>query len=209
MDNQPIIIIGNGGHAKVLTECLLLQNRKIIGFLDKVDSINQYGIPYLGDDSKINTYNPKHIQLVNGIGSTSNLKLRKEIFLKFKQMGFEFTTVIHPSSIISTYSLVSEGVQILAGAILQPFSKIGQNSIINTKASIDHDCIIGGHCHIAPGVCISGNVIVKDESHIGTGACIIQNITIGKRAVIGAGSVVLNDISDGKKAYGVPCKEAT
>lgn len=92
----------------------------------------------------------------------------------------------------------------MAGAVINVGSRIGDNSVINTRAALDHDCRIGCHVHIAPGSVISGGVKIGDGTHIGTGSSIIQCINVGINSVIGAGSVVVKDIPDNVKAYGVP-----
>jgi len=95
----------------------------------------------------------------------------------------------------------------MAGSVIQPGSVIKKNTIINTKVSVDHDCIIGAHVHLAPGVTISGGVCVEDAVHIGTGALVIQGIHIGKKCLIGAGSLVLNNIKEGSTVFGLPARE--
>jgi acetyltransferase-like isoleucine patch superfamily enzyme len=84
---------------------------------------------------------------------------------------------------------------------------VGHNSIINTRASVDHDCVIGAHVHLAPGVTLSGGVTVGEGTHIGTGAVVIQGMTIGPRAIVGAGAVVVADVPAGAVVLGVPARE--
>lgn len=207
-NNKPIIIIGAGDHAKVLLDILLEQDLKVLGLTDNKISKGTliYNIPVLGDDFEIQKYKTDEIELVNGIGSVGDTSLREKIFLSFKQKGYTFSNVIHSSAIISKRAKLGEGVQILAGTVINTEAQIGDNTIINTKSSIDHGCVIGKHCHIAPGCSFSGCVSVGDSTHIGTGSSIIQGIKIGKKVLIGAGSVVIHDVVDNKKAYGVPAK---
>lgn len=207
MKELPVIIIGNGGHAKVLVDILLSQKRHIIGFTTPSKEDNPYDIPYIGNDEAIISYSPEEVELVNALGSTRNMTARKRVYNFFRLEGYTFTRVISPNSIISKHVDLGEGVQIMAGAVVQPFVNIADNTIINTAVSIDHDCIVGQHCHIAPGTTMSGAVTVGDSTHIGTGTTIIQNVDIGSNVLVGAGSVVLNDIKNGRKAYGVPAKE--
>ncbi len=206
---RPVIIIGSGGHAKVLIAALLILRREIIGVLE-ADRDKHGGflskIPIIGDDESVKNYKPKEIELVNGIGSVGLPYKRMEIYQKFKKMGYRFAGVVHPSSIVMGDVQLDEGVQIMAGAIIQPGCRIGDNVIINTGAILDHDCIIGEHTHIAPGAVLSGSVHIGAASHVGTSATIIQGIKIGKNALIGAGSVVINNISTGSKAVGVPAR---
>ena len=92
----------------------------------------------------------------------------------------------------------------MAGVVIQPSSMIGRNAIINTRASVDHDCIIGDHVHIAPGVTLSGAVRVEEGAHVGTGCTVIQGVQIGRNSTIGAGSLVLKDVPARTTVYGVP-----
>lgn len=205
--SKPVIIIGAGGHAKVLISTLKALERKIIGILDPDKPIGQTvdGICILGDDDKVRNYAPDSIELVNGLGSVSLPVKRKEIYMKFNN-SYKFATVIHPSATIAENVNINEGAQIMAGAIVQTGSTISINAIINTGAIVDHDCHIGQHAHVAPGAVLSGDVQVGDMSHIGTGATIIQGIKIGSNVIVGAGAVVIHNVKDGYKVVGNPAK---
>ena len=205
--NKPIIMIGNGGHASVLTEMLLAQKETIIGFTAPTSEENAFGLTYLGSDEVIEEYNPADIELVLGIGTIKPSPLREKIFTKFTQKKYHFKSIIHPSAIIAPSVQLGQGVQIMAGTIIQTNTTVADNSIINTGALIDHDCQISSHIHIAPGTKISGSVHIEKGTHVGTGATIIQGIHIGSNCLIGAGAVVVNNIANDIKAVGVPAKE--
>lgn len=206
--NKPVIIIGDGGHASVLVETLLIQQREIIGYTAPSKEKEFFDLPYLGTDDMIaDNYNPNEVELVLGLGTVTTSNVGKSIFLHFKSLAFSFANVIHPTAIISPTTQIGEGAQIMAGTILQANVSIEDNTIINTGSIIDHDCLIGKHAHIAPGSTLSGGVQIGDGCHIGVGTSIIQGITIGHETTIGAGSVVVKDIGSGKTAYGVPAKE--
>lgn len=209
MKKKPVIILGNGGHAQVLADILILQNREILGFTAPIKEANPYNIPYLGCDDEILKFSPCEIELVNAIGSVSTTLNRKRLFDYFKPYNYSFATIIHPSSIIAASVELGEGVQIMAGSIIQPFTKIDDNTIVNTSVSIDHGCSIGRHCHIAPGTVFSGEVVIGEGTHIGTSSTIIQNVKIGKNVLVGAGSLILNDVLDNKKVFGSPAKEVS
>jgi UDP-perosamine 4-acetyltransferase len=161
----------------------------------------------LGGDDVVSEFPPSEIQLVNGLGSVGLPVKRQQIFERFKGMGYRFATVIHPSAVLSSDVELGEGAQVIAGVVIQPGSRIGINSIINTSASVDHDCIIADHVHIAPGVTLSGGVKVGECSHIGTGATLIQGISIGSACLVAAGAVVTKDIADGAMVRGVPARK--
>lgn len=208
-NDLPLIIIGSGGHSRVLIDGLQMLGRTIL-FCTDVDSSRKgetlLGVPVKGDDQLIAEFAQSKVQLVNGIGSIGKPSLRKTIFENWTGNGYEFAGIVHPSAIVSPTAMIEQGAQIMAGAIIQSGAVIGRNSIVNTGASIDHDCHIGPHTHIAPRVTLSGSVRVGGCTHIGTSASVIQCISIGTRCIVGAGATVLNDLSDDTVAFGTPAK---
>ena len=209
--NRPIIIIGGGGHAKVVADVLKLQGHFVLGYtdLDSEKGCLPSTIPFLGNDQAIFGYQPASILLANGLGSVRSTAGRRQIFECFANAGYQFVTLVHPSAIVANDVTIQEGVQIMAGAVIQPGSRIGKNVIVNTKASLDHDCLLGDHVHVAPGVTISGGVCVGDGTHIGTGATIVQGISVGKHCLVGAGAVVVAAVKDGRVVVGVPAREVS
>jgi sugar O-acyltransferase (sialic acid O-acetyltransferase NeuD family) len=89
---------------------------------------------------------------------------------------------------------------------VQADTKIGEHTIVNTGASIDHDCAIGSFCHIAPQVTLCGEVSVGDGTIVGSGTTVVPGITIGKWCKIGAGSVVTKNIPDFGVSVGNPAR---
>jgi sugar O-acyltransferase (sialic acid O-acetyltransferase NeuD family) len=203
----PVIILGGGGHAKVLLEVLFLRHKELLGYtsLDGEAKVVS-GIARLGDDKVVLEYAPDNLRLVNGVGSIASTSSRKRLFDLFQKRGYRFESVIHPSVVMASDTWLEEGVQIMAGAVVQPGSRVGANAILNTGAVIDHDCDIGSHVHIAPGAVLSGGVRVENEAHVGTGAVVIQGLTIGAGSIIGAGAVVLQNVPPGVTVVGVPGK---
>ena len=207
--SAPVLILGAGGHAKVLIEALLASSAVIAGIVDPDPAMvgtKLLGVPVLGGDELVREFPQAEILLVNGLGSVGLPLRRRELFERFKEMGYGFATVIHPSAVVASDIELGEGAQLMAGAVVQPGSRIGSNVIVNTRASVDHDCIIGDHVHIAPGVTLSGGVVVGDSCHIGTAATIIQGVRIGSGSVIGAGALVLKDVPHSVTVVGVPAK---
>lgn len=199
-----VIILGAGGHAKVIADIIKKNNDNLLGFLDDCEEI-QNQIIY--DNKKVigkieECINYDNAYFVIGIG---NNKIRKLIAEKYQ---LNWYTAIHPSAIIADEVLIGPGSVIMPGAIINPGSKIGTHCIINTKSSIDHDNIIEGFVHVSPGATLAGTVHIKEGTWICAGATIINNITIEKDNIIGAGAVVIRDILDTNHTFvGVPAKK--
>lgn len=205
----PVIMIGAGGHARVLLDLLACLGREILFITDRDEKWHGQSIGAIevrGSDELILQYATDQVRLVNGVGSASPPLARREVYWRFRSRGYEFDTLLHPTAIIAERTRIEAGVQIMAGAIVQTGSHIGVNSLINTRASIDHDCRIGPHVHIAPGVTLSGDVRVGEATHIGTGATVIQGVSIGAEAMIGAAAAVIRDVPDRARVVGVPAR---
>lgn len=205
--SKPLLIIGAGGHAKVLIDALQLLKAPILGICEQNPvAVNSelLGVPIILSDAELEKYPSESVTLVNGIGGVKDPSLRREVFQRLKLLGYDFFQVIHPSAIISANAVLAEGVQVMAGAVIQAGARIAENAVVNTRTSIDHDCQIGAHVHLAPGVTVCGNVKIGDSVHVGSGAIIIQGIAVGSHCLIGAGTLVQKDVPAGATIIGVP-----
>ncbi|MDH5524785.1 MAG: acetyltransferase [Desulfobulbaceae bacterium] len=209
MNTPPLLIIGAGGHARVLLDIILEHSMTMLGIVDVNPALigqEIFGVPVIGQDDLVSGYSPDALRLVNAVGSVGSMLIRKGVYWKFKELGFSFQTIVHRSATIGKEVILAEGVQVMAGAIIQAGAQLGCNTLINTAATVDHDCRIGDHVHIAPGATLSGNIVVGDGTHIGTGANIIQGLKIGRDVIVGAGAVVVDNLPDGVTAVGVPAR---
>ncbi len=209
MKEKPVILLGAGGHAKVLLDILLEQHFEVLGIAEKDGADlppDLYGVPVIGNDSDVQQYPPDKVGLVNGIGSIGSTAARQKVYEKFKRQGYCFPQVIHPGAVVSRRAELCEGVQVMARAVVNIGTRVCENAIINTNASVDHDCLIGAHVHIAPGVTLSGGVTVGEGSHIGTGASVVQGVQISNNVIVGAGAVVTKDLEGTSVFCGVPAR---
>jgi UDP-perosamine 4-acetyltransferase len=206
--DRPVIVLGGGGHARVLLDLLQMINATILGATtaDGCGEPPQPGIPILGDDSVVADRSPAEVQLVNAVGTAKASESRKRLQEHFVAKGYRFPTLVHPAAVVSNLARLADGCQIMAGAVIQAGASIGCGAIVNTMASVDHDCRIGDYVHIAPGAHLSGSVEIGACSLIGTGTAIIQGIRIGALCTVGAGSAVIRDVADGICVGGVPAR---
>ncbi len=193
---KPVLLLGCGGHAKVVAAMLSLNNATVLGVVDKhysAEHIVFKGWDILGDDSIVENYPIQEIELANGIGFLPGAMSRIDVFNRFVDKGYPFVTIVHPQAIVAADVVLQQGVQVMAGAVIQPDAVIGENVIVNTGATVDHDCDIGASCHIAPGATLCGGVRLAENVFIGSGACVTQGVAIGANSVIGAGVVVTKE----------------
>lgn len=192
-----MFLFGASGHAKVVIEILESRREKIEGLIDddrNIKSLLEYPVfPF--SDALV-----KDKKLILTIG---NNIIRKKISSMVKA---EFAMAIHRSAIISSRSRIGEGSVVCGGVIINVNTEIGRHCIMNTSASIDHDCIIEDFVHVSPNATLCGGVQIGEGSHIGAAAVIIPEKKIGKWCTIGAGAVVINDIPDYSTAVGNPAR---
>lgn len=143
------------------------------------------------------------IQAIPAIGDN---RLREETCRLLESYGIPLQGANHPSAVVSRYAQIDPGVVICAGAIIGTGAWIGAGSIINTRASVDHDCRISPYVHIAPRATLGGNVTIETRAWIGLGACVREGIRIGADAVVGAGAVAVKSVPSGMTVVGVPAK---
>lgn len=202
--SRSIILLGAGGHAKVLLDALRCNGVEVLGFVGPDALATDLDVKCLGDDDSIENFSVEEVALVNGVG---NIGLRQRLFDAFKARGYDFAQVIHPSAIVSEADDLAEGAQVMAGSVIQAGVSIGENVIINTGACIDHDCSVGAHSHVAVGAVLAGDVSVGNRVFVGAGSSVIPGVHLGDDAVVGAGAAVICDVAPGKTVVGVPAKE--
>jgi UDP-perosamine 4-acetyltransferase len=210
VSDRPFIIVGGGGHARVVVSALRELGKSVLGCTDpSPDASLGKDVEHLGGDEVLAEYSTQEVVLTVGIGSTQDSTLRADLFTEQKKNEFYFPPVIHLHAFVASESSIEAGTQVMAGAIVQPGTRLAENIIVNTNASIDHDCDIHDHVHVAPGAAISGEVTLEEGVHVGTGASIIQGIHIGAGSVVGAGAVVIEDVPPETRVVGIPAQPIT
>ncbi len=203
-----LILLGAGGHATVLAEILQTADTPLAGLCAPQPPAPGLlaALPYLGDDEAIEQHAPDTVWLINGLGSSAGTTARTGIFRRFRETGYRFAGVRHPSAIISPSVRTGEGLQALAGSLINSETRLGDNVLVNSHAMIEHHGDIGDHCHIASGAVLCGNCRLESGVHVGAGAVIKQGVCIGTGAVIAAGAVVITDVPPHTLVAGVPAR---
>lgn len=197
---ESIILLGTGGHAHSVVDCIEAENRfHIYGFLDIEEKIGEEyrGYKVLGTDMLLEDSFKKGIKnAFVTIGYLGKNSIRDRLFFNLKKMGFTLPNIIDKTAIIAKDVVLGEGIFIGKRAVVNSDVEIKDMCIINTGAIIEHDCKIGDFSHISVGSVLCGGVQVGRESFIGANATIIQGRTIGNKCIIGAGVTIRKNIED-------------
>lgn len=194
-------VIGAGGHAQVVIALAEAAGYRIAGVYDDRRQVGTYVLthPIVGNlndvPDNVNTYS------IIAIGDNT---VRKSLSGRWKYVNW--LTLIHPTAWVAPNVIVGEGSVIMAGAIVQPNVQLGRHVIINTLASVDHECVLADFVHVAPGCRLAGNVQLEQGVFGGIGSLYTPGVKVGCWSVIGAGATVIKSLPSGVTAVGVPAK---
>lgn len=198
---RPLVMLGAGGHARVLLALVRAIGRPLLGVCDPVLQAEGrerwHEVNVLGDDAAMDRLGPHQVDLMLGVGKLPRSTARADLYAAWSTRGYAFPPLVHPAAWVAADVELSDGVQIMAGAVVQPGCMLGRNSIVNTRASVDHDCRIGADVHVAPGAVLCGNAEIGDRVFIGAGAVLIQGLRVGPDAIVGAGVTLVRDLRAG------------
>ena len=206
---KTLIVVGGGGHAKVLIDAIRSgAEYDLVGIVDARLPVGHrvLDVPVIGSDDLLLRGEPPRSVLALGVGSIRGGDRRKRLHDRFRELAYEFPVIRHARATVGPGVRLGDGTQVMAGAVVQPDTSLGPNCIVNTAAVIEHDCTIAGHCQAAPGAVLGGGVVVGECSFIGLGARVLPGIRIGCHVTVGAGAVVVHDVEDGATVVGVPAR---
>jgi UDP-perosamine 4-acetyltransferase len=202
---ESIVVIGAGGHAKVVIELARAAGLVVVGCVGKNDhQADVLGAPVIGGDEVLQAVfdsGTRHAVVAIGANDT-----RVRIGQSLTAMGFSLPPIISPSATVSPSAVVGIGVVVMAGAVINADCRIGDHVIINTCASVDHDGQVGDGVHIAPGARLAGSVTIGNGAMIGVGATILPGLAIGAGSTLGGGSTAITDIPANVVAVGSPAR---
>src|ERR1035438_842976 len=203
MNKPDLIIYGAGGHGRVVVDAALAAGWTIQSWIDDhPPSLTQWDISIVASKDVVwGTLTSR--KFIVAIGDN---RIRADVYRRLCELGLIPALVIHPSAVISHFARIGEGTMVAADVVVNPVASIGENCILNTGCSVDHDCRMGPHAHLCPGVRLAGMVVVGAGTTIGTGAVVIPSINIGEGCVIGAGEVVTTNLPPKAVAYGNPAR---
>jgi len=203
--DRRVIIVGAGGHAKVVIDVLRMAGWRPEGLLD-CNPIKRsvLGVEVVGDDHLSRSLFEAGYR--NAFVAIGRNDLRRRLGTQLRDMGFTIVTAAHPTATISPSAIIGSGVVIMPHAIINADARIRDFAIINTGAIVEHDCVVGEAAHIAPRSVIGGQVMIEDEVFFGIGAVARPHSVIGARSTVGAGAVVVGNVQPLQIVAGIPAR---
>lgn len=203
---RPLLILGAGGHAKVVAEAALATGRwDAVAFLDDRHPAARevMGWPVLGRLGDAPSLRGRYPDALVAIG---HCRTRLRVQNELRRNGFDLPVVVHPAAWVSPSATLGAGTVVFAQAAVNACARVGEACILNTGCSVDHDCALGDGVHVCPGARLAGEVAVGDATWVGIGSSVIQRVRLGADVTVGAGAAVLRDVPDGVTAVGVPAR---
>lgn len=201
------VIIGGGGHARVVLRAARSQGLNVLGYAAPVPGEDGVDVPYVGADAELaRKFDTKKCVAVLGMGKTAVAGARLSVFEQLQAEGFRFPSIVAQGAVVHENVHLGDGTVVLDGAVVATGAQLGRACIVNHNAVVDHDCCLGDDVHIAPGATLSGGVTVGDRCMIGAGATLIHSVKVCADCLIGAGATVVDDITAPGTYVGTPAR---
>jgi sugar O-acyltransferase (sialic acid O-acetyltransferase NeuD family) len=210
----PVIFWGATGQARVLRNALLGSNVELIAIFDNRSIPSPFAdVPVFHGERGLDEWMANHrgiqpVQACVAIGGDKG-EDRLELMRWLARRGLPPLTVVHPRAFVAEDAVLGHGCQLLSLSAVCAGARLGDAVIVNTSASVDHDCVIGNGVHIGPGATITGEVTIGDYAFVGAGAVVLPRARIGARAIVGAGAVVTKEVVAGATVSGNPARPHT
>jgi len=192
--SEAIVLVGGGGHAKVVVDAVRALGGCIAGFVDDDPNARMPDLSHLGG------LEAARAPWLLCVGDVST-----RVTLLDRLTGIA-ASVVHPSATVGARAQIASGVFVGPNAVVNADADLGAHAIINSGAIVEHDATVGRASHIAPGAVLCGGVAVGAACLIGAGAVILPGVRVGDGATVGAGAVVRRDVPPGRCAVGSPAR---
>jgi len=212
IDINRFVLWGSAGHAKVLAEIIAIDGGSVLALFDncEVNSVLP-GVSLYNGPKGFREWaedNSKEVERIAGLVAIGGGRGRDRMKIQelFRQYKLCIPVLSHPTAVVSPTAQLGPGCQVLALANVAADAQLGEACIINHRASVDHECILGSGVHLGPGATLCGCVSVADNAFIGAGSTVLPRLSIGADCIIGAGAVVTQDVPSGATVIGNPAK---
>ena len=207
MNKKKLIIGGDSAFAEVAYEYFTVDSEyEVVAFAVEREYLKRdslFGVPVVALEDIAEHYAPAEHSFYAANVYTQGNKLRERIYQTFKAAGYAPASFISPKAMVWRNAKIGEHVFIFENNVVQPFTEIGDNTVLWSGNHIGHHSKIGSHVFIASHVVISGFCTVGDYTFMGVNAAMGNNLNVGSRCTVGAGALIIADVPDGKVVVGI------
>lgn len=214
MSKKKLIIIGAGGNGLVARSTVHDINKRqkeweFMGYLDDNKSGKVKGGEVIGDvsTSDVEKYiGQNNVYFVNTLISAS---ISKSMADRLDNIGIpaeRFANIVHPTSVVSKYANIGNGVCIHPFVSVGPDVSIENHVQIYANSLIGHGSTMKRYSYIANNACVGAHVRLETGAYLGTNSSTLENISIGEWGLVGMGAVVIDDVEPYTKVAGNPAK---
>ncbi|WP_306591077.1 NeuD/PglB/VioB family sugar acetyltransferase [Geothrix sp. 21YS21S-4] len=196
------VLVGAGGHARVVLTTLRLNGVRVVGIYDDVSRGDQeyiLGVPVVGGLHQVPTD-------ANVILACGDIASRANFAERFANQ-LDLTPIIHPSAILEAGIILGDYVQIMGGTVINAGAQIGRGTLINTGAVIEHEAVVGEFCHVSINAVLCGRAKLGDRCFLGAGAVVRDCVSIAAGVTVGINGAVTRDIIEAGIYAGVPARK--
>lgn len=173
-----LLIIGAGGHGRCAFEIAKRMNR-----FDEISFIDDNYDKAIGKISDLPKYIHEYDCAFIAIG---NNKLREELNIRIKEIGYKAVNLIDPLSFISSDAVINEGCIFFPFSVVESNSYIGNGTILCSNVVVNHDAFIDENS------LIYSNSTIRPNTHIG------KRVRVGSNYLVKFGEVVDDDLDLGE-----------
>jgi sugar O-acyltransferase (sialic acid O-acetyltransferase NeuD family) len=200
MSTVSVLLVGAGGHARACIDVIESEGRfEVAGLVGRIEEVGSRVLGYrvLGSDADLGRLRAQHAHALITVGQIKTPEPRIRLFELLRQAGYELPVFVSPHAHVSQHAALGAGTIVMHGAVVNAGARVGCNCIINSQSLVEHDAVIGDHCHVATAAAINSGVRVGSATFLGSNSTVRQLVSIGQRCVIGMGQRVLADCPDG------------
>ena len=198
-------MLGGGGHASACLDVIVAQGEfDVVGLLDpNLESGSfRHGVRVLGGDEAMSSLRLTCSNAFVALGQIKDSSPRRRAFQVIRELDFSLPTIVAPSAHIAMAAKLDVGCIAMHQVLVGTGSSIGEMTILNNGAHIEHGCSVGKFVHVSTGAIVNGDCVIEDDCFLGSGSVIHEGVKIGPRSVISAGAVVRRDLPSDSKYFG-------
>jgi sugar O-acyltransferase (sialic acid O-acetyltransferase NeuD family) len=213
MPQKPVAIFGTASYSDLAWYCLRHDSDRALACFTvdskylKTDS--HHGLPVVAFESLEKTHPPGSTNLIIPIGYHRQNSVRRDRYLDAKKRGYELISYVSGRASTWPDLVLGENCLIYEHAIVQPFVRIGHDTIVRSGAHLSYRCELGAHVYIGAAVALAGNVQVGDQCTVGVGAVIKDGVKLAECTMVAPGAVLLENTERGGLYVGNPARKVS